>query len=139
MRYGNARHPAQDPARPPVHGPQIGGGAVTVTHVVNGPDPIAGAYMGRLFATTTLISPSASGRFRGGDKGSMDNRQHQDIGPLQRFSGRSLVGLGLGNGQRLGAQGGPGSQPAYPGTGSNVAPSVRSALAGMDLPQVLRT
>jgi hypothetical protein len=136
--YGNARHPAQDPSTPAPRGRLIGGNAVVVAHPVLAPDPIAGAWLGRLFAATTLPSPMAGGRFREGDKGAMQNRMGQDIGPLQNFRGKGLVGRGIVD--RLGnVNGGPGTQPAYPGTGTTTAPSIRSALAGMDLPQILRT
>lgn len=135
--YGNARHPSTDPpARRPT-GPLVGGNATQMTHVVLGTDPISASFMGRLFGATTLPSPMASGRFRPGDKGAMENRDGRDIGPLQNFRGKGLVGRGIVD--RLGAQGGPSSQPAFPGTGSSVAPSMRAALAGMDLPQILRT
>lgn len=135
--YGNARHPSTDPpARRPT-GPLVGGNAMQQTLTVLGKDPIAQSWIGRLFGATTLPSPMASGRFRPGDKGAMENRDGRDIGPLQNFQGKGLVGRGIVD--RLGAQGGPGSQPAFPGTGTNVAPSIRASLAGMDLPQILRT
>jgi hypothetical protein len=136
-RYGNARHPAQDQPSQPVRGPVVGGNAQTRVVTVYGPDPIAASWIGRLFGMTTLVSPAQSGRFRPGDKGSRDNRQTRLTGPLQQFTGATLVGKPMVS--RLGAQGGPGSQPAYPGTGSSTPPSVMNALAGMDLPQILRT
>lgn len=136
-RYGNARHPAQDPPTPPPRGPVVGGNGHQQLVTVFGPDPIAGSWIGRLFGMTTLVSPAQSGRFRPGDKGSRDNRQTRLTGPLQHFTGATLVGKPMVS--RLGAQGGPSSQPAYPGTGSSTAPSVQNALAGMDLPQILRT
>lgn len=137
LRFGSARHPAYEPDQPPPGGPVIGGNGVPQVVTLFGPDPIAASWLGRLFFTTTLVSPSASGRFRPGDKGAMQNRDTRDIGPLQNFRGKALVGRGLTS--RLGAQGGPSSQPAYPGTGTTTAPSIRSALAGMDLPQILRS
>ena len=137
MRYGSQRHPARDPAVPPPTGPVIGGNGVPVTVTVFEGDPIVGGWLRRLFVSATLVSPMASGRFRPGDKGARQNRDTRDIGPLQNLNGGALIGRAMLS--RLGAQGGPSSQPAFPSTGSTEAPSIRHALAGMDLPQILRT
>lgn len=136
---GKAGKAIQPREQPPVTGRRIGGNAVPIQILGFAPDPIGGGWIGRLFAATTLISPAASGRFVGGDKGAMQNRDTRDIGPLQDFRGKALIGRGGIGGDRLGMQGGPGAQPAYPGTGDNTAPSIRNALAGMDLPEILRT
>jgi len=135
-KAGKEIRPREQPAPA---GQQIGGNAVPMQIIGLVPDPIAGNWLGRLFAATTLVSPAASGRFRPGDKGALQNRDTRDIGPLQDFRGKALIGRGGIGGDRLGMQGGPGSQPAFPGTGDNTPPSIRSALAGMDLPNILRT
>jgi hypothetical protein len=139
MRYGNARHPARDTPAPAPTGPVVGGNAHPTMVTLLGPDPIGAALPRRLFFMTSLVSPAASGRFRRGDKGSAEsgNRWGYDIGPLQDFRGRGLIGRGITS--RLGAQAGPSSQPAYPSTGTTTAPSIRSALSGMDMPRVLRS
>jgi hypothetical protein len=136
MLRGNARQ-AVDQEVPAPRGPIVGGNACSVTHLVFGPDPIASRFIGSWFVMNSLVSPAASGRFRPGDKGAMEHRDGRDIGPLQNFRGKALIVRDLTS--PIHAQGGPGNQPAFPGTGGTVAPSIINSLAGMDLPQTLRT
>jgi len=134
---GKAGKAVTDKSEPALTGRRIGGNAVPMQIIGLGPDPIGAAWIGRLFGMTSLVSPAASGRFRPGDKGALQNRDTRDIGPLQDFRGKAFIGRGVV--ERLGMQAGPSAQPAYPGTGGNAPPTIQNALAAMDLPDVLRT
>jgi hypothetical protein len=90
--------------------------------IVYGPNPISAGMARRLFIGTTVVSPAVSGRFRPQDKGSPVNRGgNPNLGALQLF--RGLVGKPMS--LRLGAQAGPSSQPAYPGTNNTILAGLR--------------
>lgn len=130
-RYGSLRHPARPEPAPAGHTVRAyGSNARTAVVDVFAPHPVARAMASALHLGTSLISPSVSGRFRGGDKGAPVNRGNADTGALQVFRGAYSAGQAV----RLGAQSGPSSQPGYPAT-NNV---VLSALANTGLPDIMR-
>lgn len=112
------------------------GNALPGPAIIYGRQPIAVGLAVRLFAGSSLTSPSVRGRFRAGNEGDAVHRGVDggapDLGALQTF--RGLVGRPMS--ARLGAQGGPSSQPGYPSTGSGS--SVLQSLANLSRPDVQR-
>lgn len=113
------------------------GSARQITTTVHDPHPISVSMVAGLLQATALTSPMTRGRFRQGLGGVGSNRDDRDVGALQDFRGQALVARRMDR-LRAGAQGGPSQAPAYPSTGTTARPSVMGALAGMDLPEVLR-
>lgn len=127
-KAGKQTRPQQVLAGPP--------GATSASNVIPaaayryGRNPIAFSYGHRLGVMSSLTSPAVAGRFRPQDQGSPNRRATADLGALQAF--RGLVG-GPGR-ARLGAQGGPSSQPGYPSTNATIL----IGLAAMDQPGTQR-
>lgn len=131
-KAGKEQRPEQAPAGRIIGA--VGGNVLPGAAVRYGRQPLAWATAVRLHAATSLTSPMVAGRFRSGGDGAVTSRGvdggSPDLGALQTF--RGLVGRSTS--ARLGAQGGPSSQPGYPSTGS----STLQALANMRRPDVQR-
>lgn len=109
----------------------------TVTVVDFGPDPLAVQFAAALQVATSLVSPMTRGRFLPGLSGVGARRDSRDPGALQDLRGQALVVRRMDR-IRGGIGGGPGDQSGLPSTGARTTGTVMSALAGMELPEVLR-
>lgn len=114
-----------------------GNGRRRVVEDFTAPHPISVSNSNALLVATSPASPMNRGRFLPGVDGHGTSRETHDPGALQAFRGQAMVAQRMDR-LRAGMQAGPSSQPANPSTGTRAGGDVRSLLAGMDLPEVLR-
>ena len=103
-------------------------------------EPIGTAMMSSLGISANTSSPMSRGSGKGGQVtlstgAGIVGRDARRTDALQGWQGAGAPHNLLQGNQ--GIQGGPSSQPAYPSTGSDTAPSIQNSLALMGLPQVL--
>ena len=141
MSMGEGRRRVRQPVAAPVRGRTVGPRVTLATVPLQGAEPIGVALMQSLGIAYPTNSPMSRGGGGGGQVthatgAGIVGRDGRRTGALQDW--RGLHGpVARPAKYVLNAQGGPSSQPAYPSTGSNTAPGIYNALAGMGLPQVL--
>lgn len=137
QQAGKAR---RDTPAGPVRGRVIAQRVRAVMVPVRDCEPIGTALMASLGLAHHTMSPmsSISGMSSHATGAGITGRDSRRTPPLQDW--RAAHGpMANPRGRKTGAQAGPGDQPAYPSTGTSSAPSLTNSLAGMGLPQVLRT
>lgn len=145
--YGNQRHPASDGiiAGPGPKGPGVGENTAIQSVQTNGPSAQSVGQMVTLAVATNTASPMARGfRVWSQDAGDPTRRMTGRMDPAKVSGLNDVSGINSAvnairpvlhpNGVRVGFQGGPSQQPAYPGTGQAVA--FGSPLAWMSVGQV---
>jgi hypothetical protein len=137
--YGSRRHPSRDPVTTPARGRVIRTPVTMATVPVHATERIGTAMMASLGIAINTRSPMSNGN---GGVVSMNTgagivgRDARRTGALQDWRGLHAP-VARPRSVKVGAQGGPGSQPAYPSTGTTGVPSIYSSLALMGLPQAL--
>ena len=102
-------------------------------------EPIGTAMMGSLAIASNTHSPMSNnnGQVSQNTGAGIVGRDARHTDALQGWQGagarKNIVQA------TVGIQGGQSSQPAFPSTGTNAAPSIQNSLALMGLPQILRT
>ena len=132
---------SRDTPAGPVRGRTIAQRVRLVSMPVRDAEPIGTALMASLAIASATGSPMSNGNGGGVTQSigaGITGRDSRRTGALQDWRGLHRP-VAVPRTSNLGAQGGPSSQPAYPSTGTTGGPSLSNALAGMGLPQVLRT
>lgn len=141
--YGNpnkAGKARRDTPAGPVRGRVIAQRVRAVVVPVRDSEPIGTALMASLGLSSHTMSPMSNnhGSVSQATGAGITGRDSRRTGPLQDW--RAMHGpVARPSRRNVGAQAGPSSQPAYPSTGTSATPSLTNSLAGMGLPQVLRT